>query len=378
MLFVRFLLASVLTLFSLISSFSHATFKLANQQITAEQVSNLSQVNFADLCSVAEQTLYYLDEHSDDTFAVHGGNALLPFSNNERIKKTLSFICMTYLEDTEKGQNLRLQQANFLLKHFDFYRWYPDKTTADQFAAKSNNAKKNSLLNGIPTEQILLTKYYTKLLHANPQKTAEFNHALYALPFDEEGLSLEEAELKKAQLTRFKYTRQDIVTGVLAQKKLAEPLIWLSESSLYDVLLQGTGVVQTGDKTRYFNVHRNNGINYNYSLGQKEQGRYWYFAEVPSIMGYGKKLEDKIPIKPYVTFAGNVKQLGLGQLFLVNNPEKGQFSRLGILADQGGAFDNNLFQLDYLVGSYWDFNDYHQHNKHLPDYTNAWLLLLKE
>ena len=53
-------------------------------------------------------------------------------------------------------------------------------------------------------------------------------------------------------------------------------------------------------------------------------------------------------------------------------------SRLGILADQGGAFDGNLFQLDMLVDSYRGWSDFHQANKQLPDYAKAWIMLIKE
>ena len=142
--------------------------------------------------------------------------------------------------------------------------------------------------------------------------------------------------------------------------------------------MQGTGVLTVNNELRYFNVHRNNGIAYDYSIGKREQARYWYFAEVPSIMGYGKTLASKIAVNPHVTFAGNVKDLGLGKLFLVSFVEKGErVSRMGVLADQGGAFDNNLFQLDLLVDSYKGWKDYHQANKAMPDYAQAWLLLKK-
>ena len=40
-------------------------------------------------------------------------------------------------------------------------------------------------------------------------------------------------------------------------------------------------------------------------------------------------------------------------------------------------FDNNLFQLDLLVDSYYGWADYHQANKQLPDYASAWSMLLK-
>jgi len=33
--------------------------------------------------------------------------------------------------------------------------------------------------------------------------------------------------------------------------------------------------------------------------------------------------------------------------------------------------------LDYLVDSYRGWSDYHQANKHLPDYARVWLMLKK-
>lgn len=359
---------------------------LVNSQVNAAfildktpNIENLPAVKFDELCQVAKRTLQYIEQNNDDDFAVHGGAAILPFSNTQRIKNTLAFICQIQQQSKLNESMVKLADAHFLKQHFDFYRWLPDKATANKIAEKSTNARKQEMLRDIPKEQIFLTKYYTKLLDGSPVKTKKFTQALYGLPFDEQDLSIEQAEYKKANLTRFKYTRQQIIAGALSEKSLAKPLVWITEEALHDVLLQGTGVLKVNGQIRYFNVHRNNGIAYDYQLGKREQARYWYFAEVPSIMGYGKNLASKIAILPYVTFAGNVKQLGLGQFFLVNNAQaKTSFNQLGILADQGGAFDNNLFQLDYLVGNYRGWSDYHQANKHLPDYTNAWLLLKKE
>lgn len=346
----------------------------------------LSKTDFAQLCEVAQNTQRYLVNNSSDDYAVHGGNKLLDFSNTARVQKTLTFICQVYHQDNVKNERPRLSNPAFLKKHFDFYRWLPDQQTAQKIADKSTNKRKSEMLRAIPKDKIFLTKYYTKLLDGSDKQTSEYSQALYALPFDEKNLSLEQAEQLKHALTRYKYTRQQIINGALLgeepDKNIAKPLVWISEEALHDVLLQGTGVLSINGQYRYYNVHRNNGIAYDYSLGKREQARYWYFSQVPSILGYGRSLESKVPIKPYVTFAGNVQQLGLGQLILVSNNHKANealnFTRLGVLADEGGAFTDNLFQLDYLVGSYYGWKDYHQENKHLPDYTNAWLLLIKE
>ena len=169
------------------------------------------------------------------------------------------------------------------------------------------------------------------------------------------------------------------MSGVLDKNNLAEPIVWLSERALHDVLLQGTGVLNVEGSLRYFNVHRNNGISYDYTKGKTEQVRYWYFSEVPGVMGYGKEQNTKVLLQPNISFAGNVTQLGLGKLLLVSydTSDRSIKSRLGILADEGGAFDNNLFQLDLLVGNYQGWTDYYQANKYMDDYAAAWLLLKK-
>jgi hypothetical protein len=343
------------------------------------EIPKLSDYKASELCTVGENTQQYLQKFPEDKFAVHAGSVFNHRVTLNRVKKTLDFICKTYREDVKAKRQSRLHNSKFISQYFDFYRWSPDIDKARNIAKKSNNKIKSSLLNNIPKDEIFLTKYYTKLLDASEVRTKKYSQALYALPEDERFISADQSKKIKPQLNRYKYTRQQVISGALLDKRIAKPLIWLTEEALHDVLLQGTGVVNVSGVTRYFNVHRNNGIAYNYSIGKREQPRYWYFIEVPSIMGYGEKQENKIAIKAQVTFAGNVKQLGLGKLFMVSYTRDSEnIARLGILADQGGAFDNNLFQLDMLVDSYIDWDDYHKANKNLPDYAQAWLMLVKE
>ncbi|WP_281559263.1 MltA domain-containing protein [Thalassomonas sp. RHCl1] len=342
------------------------------------ELGQLRDFKGSELCQVAENSKHYLQSQRQDTFAVHPGKQIDDKITLKRVEDTLAFICQTYREDVRAKRHSRLHDTAFLKQHFEFVRWRPDKETATKIAGKSTNETKARMLNNIPDEEIFLTKYYTKLLDGSPVKTQHYDQALYALPEDEQGLSLAQAELQKAQLTRFRFTRQQIIAGALEKDKRAKPLVWLTEEALHDVLLQGTGVLKVDGKIRYFNVHRNNGIAYDYSIGKREQPRYWYFVETPEIMGYGHDQPSKIAIKPQVTFAGNIAELGVGKLIMVSyRDNKGQVSRLGILADQGGAFDNNLFQLDLLVDSYRGWSDYHSYNGHLPDYARAWILLLK-
>lgn len=341
------------------------------------ELGKMASFKASALCSVASATKHYLTKFSEDKFAVHAGKVFDESVTLARVEQTLEFICQTYREDVRAKRDSRLHDEVFLTENFDFYHWTPDIATAQEIAVKSTNARKTSMLNAIPSDKIFLTKYYTKLLIASAVKTPVYNQALYALPYDELALSLTEAN-NDLSLTRNKYSRQEIIAGVIEDKKLAKALIWLTEEALHDVLLQGTGVVEVNGVRRYFNVHRNNGVAYDYAIGKREQARYWYFSEVPSIMGYGETLESKIAIMPQVSFAGNVAELGLGKLFMVSyRQDDEQISRLGVLSDQGGAFDNNLFQLDLLADSYYGWQDYHAANKHLPDYTKAWLMLTK-
>jgi hypothetical protein len=344
----------------------------------AIDIPTLSDFKASELCTVGENTQQYLNKFPEDKFAVHAGSVFNRDVTLTRVKKTLEFICSIYREDVKENRQSRLHNRRFIKENFDFYRWSPDINKAREIADNSNNKIKSRLLNGIPADQIFLTKYYTKLLNASEVRTNIYTQALYALPEDEKLLSADQALLIKSQLTRYKYTRKQVISGALLDKQLAKPLVWLTEEALHDVLLQGTGVINVDGITRFFNVHRNNGIAYNYSIGKREQPRYWYFIEVPSIMGYGEKQENKISIKAQVTFAGNVKQLGLGKLIMVSYERNNEnIARIGVLADQGGAFDGNLFQLDMLVDSYKGWTDYHQANKNLPDYAKAWMMLVK-
>lgn len=379
--FLALILALILATFSL-SCIASAKFEIEK----SPKLGQLAGFKGSELCAVSKNTLNYINNNVNDEFAVHSGSIFKDrVSENitmERVQETLAFLCTTYIEDVVAKRQSRLHDSKYLKENFEFIRWQPDTQTAKSIAKKSTNEVKSRLLNNIPEDEIFLTKYYTKLLDGSAVKTEKYNQALYALPHDEEGLTKTEALLLKDTLTRFKYTRADIIKGALLpntqSKKLASPLVWISEESLHDVLLQGTGVLNVDGEIRYFNVHRNNGIAYDYSLGKREQDRYWYFAEVPSVMGYGDEIQKKIPIRAHVTFAGNVRQLGLGKLFMVSyKVDNKRISRLGVLADQGGAFDDNLFQLDLLVDSYRGWEDYHQANNHLPDYAQAWMVLLK-
>lgn len=326
-----------------------------------------------DLCAVAEATRDYLAlGPAYDPDAIHGGLDASVQAPVARIKATLDYICQIWREDQRSGQS-RLSDPAFIEREFELLRWHPDRRRAAELSSGK------PLLERLPEDRLLLTKYYVRLAEGSSVHAAETPHALHGLPYDEAHLSLEDADARANQLTRYRYGKQAILTGILEQQRLAPVLVWLSRADLEGALLQGTAVVEMAQQRRYFNVHRNNGIAYDRTQRPESQERYWYFKEVDGVLGYGKDAHHKIPVRPGVTVAGDVFQLGLGRLILLRTEEHGQPTfRLTILADTGGAFHDNLYQLDWLSGYYRDWNDYHAHNRHISDYAQGWLLLKRK
>ncbi|RVU31895.1 hypothetical protein EOE67_19635 [Rheinheimera riviphila] len=331
--------------------------------------------NSKQLCFVADETLKYLAKGAAyDAAAIHSGKLAGASTPLPRVVDTLNYLCKISREDQASGKPSRLANPQFIVQHFEFVRWLPDRTAAAKVS------KNKPLVQNIPQDKLLLTKYYVRIADGSAQKTAQQDQALYGLPFDEQALPLDQADALGKKITRFQLGKQDIVKGALEQKPLRAPaLVWLSRDDLEGALLQGTAVVPEGSSYRYFNVHRSNGIAYDRLLKPEQQQRYWYFKQVQSVLGYGKDADYKIPIAPEVTVAGDIVNLGLGKLILLATVEGGKTHyRLTILADTGGAFTNNQFQLDWLSGYYRDWDHYYQANKHRNDYTNAWLLLKKQ
>ena len=330
------------------------------------------QVDADALCQVSFATQGYLAKgEAYDPLAIHAGSVFTGEDVTlQRVRQTLKFICQVAEEDRRNGQASRLQQAEFIQQHFELLRWHPDRIAAQRLATKE------SLLRHLPQEQLLITRYYLHKAQASSQQSADYPYALYGLPYDEQQLSLAEAEQAADRLTRYQFGKQQILEAGLGQ--LAPPLAWLKREDLEAALMQGTIVAQSDRGTQVFNVHRNNGIAYDRSIKPYQQQRYWYFKSVPQILGYGKDADFKIAVQPEVTVAGDLQQLGLGKLFLLRREEAGRpVYRMAVLADTGGAFTDNLFQLDWLSGAYQGRDAYRKANRHISDYAQVWLLLLK-
>lgn len=339
--------------------FAAPQFKVATPMMTGQFT-----INGPALCHTAMQTLAYLNKgEAYDPAVIHAGKVVpLPVA---RIKKTLLFICQHQHE---------LNNPQFISKHFDFIRWYPD------LAHAKKRAKHKTLLQHLPPHRILMTKYFVHLATAAQHYSAKTPYALYGLPQDEAHLTLEQAN-QKPKLTRFQFGKQDILAGALKHKHLPE-LAFLNREDLEMSLLQGSVVADFGANIgkKTFNVHRCNNIAYDSRKSPYEQQRYWFFKEVDGIKGYGKDANHKITVNPEVTFAADLEQFGLGKLLLIqySNKQGTTITRAGIMADTGGAFAQNLYQVDYLAGSYHGRQHFAKATQHVPDYVDAYLMILKE
>lgn len=323
------------------------------------------EINGSALCATAKETLAYLNKGNHyDPRVIHEGKVFsIPLA---RVKATLVFICQHQKE---------LNNPEFIKKHFDFVRWYPDLEQAKLLKMKK------SLVAHLPQDKILMTKYYVHRAKASMKRRAAYPFALYGLPRDEEQLTIEEADAKP-ELLRFHYGKQAILKGALANKNVPV-LAYLNREDLEAALMQGTIIADfdiPNQQTKIFNVHRCNNIAYDKTKNPYQQERYWYFKQVAGIKGYGKDADHKITVHTEATFAADLEQVGLGKLLMVQYLDRSGkvVARAGILADTGGAFQNNLYQVDYLAGSYAGREAFTQATRYLPDYVAAYFMVLKK
>jgi len=318
----------------------------------------------AKLAAVARETLKYLNAHPQDRTATAGLFTELGISLAD-VKKTLALVQHSIEEDLAHKRPARILDTQWLNKNFNLVSWQ-----ADLAGAKANKVN-------MADQRLRITKYVVFEGSGQTQASASYCCALYALPNDEAQLETEAAEAKKSQLVRYRYTKQQVIAGAL-KKHGVKPLVWLTRQGLEVALMQGSIMVKMPDgKQRMFNVHRNNGIGYDRKLKDpKQQRRYWYFKEVKGILGYGQ--DDKILVQPEVTFAGDVYNLGLGKIVAIRYLKQGKPTiRLGVLADTGGAFVPNLYQLDYLAGVFPSRAAYQKGVAELPSFAETFVLIAK-
>jgi membrane-bound lytic murein transglycosylase len=319
--------------------------KLPNTQVS---------FNAVDLLVVLKSTRkYFKNRLADDLDLQREGILASQGVTVNDVVKTLDFMILTINQDLKAKRAIRLQNPKFLNTHFRAIQW-------QAFDPKVTDEKR-----------IRLTKYAVFTHSGSRQPTKEYNVGLYALKPDTD-----------IDRIRLKYTKQDILKNIYepngSEHGAVEPLAYLDRDGLESALMEGTVLIKFTDGTSaYFNVDRNNNIPYVKGLDPREQKRYWYFKPVNTIKGYGQTIETKISLKPGVTFAGDVLNIGLGKIVVTEsdtNRDKPEL-RMGIIADTGGAFLPNLHQLDFLAGVFDTKADFTTYIRTLPEYTKAYILV---
>lgn len=306
-----------------------------------------------DLAFVARSALVYLDLNEGSDPAAGPGIFSELGVDLKRVKDTLQFIIEVGEQD--RGQPVqRLQDPAFILEHFEVYRW-----SADIEAAAARRI-------ALDPGQIRLTRYLVYQTEGRPTPEGDYHFALYADP---------------GQGLRASTTRQQAMAGVYeaggALEGAAKPLVYLTEKGVYDALMQGTIEVTLPDGSKQlFNVAVSNEIPYDAAIKDpSKQARYWYFDPVDHIRGYGATPDHRTSLIPNAAVAGDIYNLGLGKIVAL---EMNGVVRLVVLADTGGAFQPNLFQLDYLAGSFPSYTDFQRATEHIPPRVGAGVLFLKE
>jgi hypothetical protein len=317
------------------------------------------------LARVAADILRYLEAHPDDRAATAVAATGVDAATRQRTLERIVAL-------VGGGSGASLQDPAFLQQAFTAVQWSPDLDGA---------AARGVRLDG---DEIRVTKYLVWQHEGRAAPERGFDTALYGVPTEEAGLTTADADARiaaGADLLRARFTRKQVLDGVYLDGGLAAgaapPLVWLPRASVHEALMQGTVlVVGAGGDGRFFNVHRHNHIAWSPEAARtpERQDRLWYFREVPGILGYGA--DDKVRIEPGVTVAGDVAGLGLGALVSLEwTDAAGSHARLVVVGDTGGAFEPNLFQLDWLVGVFADRASFDAAAAAVPDRVRARLLV---
>ena len=349
---------AVSTPYQAIDEFRNNRFSVDSQQVLTD--GNLPSIglrfNETDLLTVLKNTQSYFQTYAEenpdiDREGILGAQGVTIAD----VLNTLEFMIATLQEDLANHQPIRLKDPNFINTHFRVIEW----------SAYNLNDPGQRLLR--------ITKYAVFRHPGSRTRTAEFNVPLYRLNDD--------AETDRFYLN---YTKQEVLSGIYeaggSEFGRVEPLAYLTRDSFEDALMQGTILINfTDGSSAFFNVDRNNGIAYDSTISPYQQGRYWYFRQVDDIKGYGHTSDAKISIEPGVTFAGDVLNIGLGRIIVLEHNTGGQAQlQLGIIADTGGAFLPNLHQLDFLAGIFRNRDEFYTHVSQFPEYAKAYILIQKK
>ncbi len=345
------------TFYSVINEWQKYQYSVNSNQVlkTGKLPNNPINFNQADLLTVLTNTRQYFQKYSQEDPDIQRTGILVTQGVTVKdILKTLDFMIVVLEEDISNKRTTRLQDPNFINANFRVIKWSAHNPENPQ------------------QKQLRITKYAAFIHPGSRQKTSTYNTPIYAIN--------EEVSQEKFYT---QYTKQDVLSGIYEpggkEFGKVKPIAYLTRSGLEAALMQGTVLVNFTDGTKEFlNVDRNNGMSYIRGLKATAQTRYWYFKEVDAIKGYGYKIDAKISIKPGVTFAGDVLNIGLGRIIVIEDNQSGQKRlKMGVIADTGGAFLPNLYQLDFLAGTFTSERAFEQYIQKLPEYTNAYILVKK-
>jgi hypothetical protein len=345
------------TFYSVINEWRKYEYSVNSNQVLkiGKLPNNPINFNQADLLTVLTNTRQYFQKYSQEDPDIQRTGILVTQGVTVKdILKTLDFMIVVLEEDISNKRTTRLQNPNFINANFRVIKWSAHNPENPQ------------------QKQLRITKYAAFIHPGSRQKTSTYNTPIYAIN--------EEVSQEKFYT---QYTKQDVLSGIYEpggkEFGKVKPIAYLTRSGLEAALMQGTVLVNFTDGTKEFlNVDRNNGMSYIRGLKATAQTRYWYFKEVDAIKGYGYKIDAKISIKPGVTFAGDVLNIGFGRIIVIEDNQSGQKRlKMGVIADTGGAFLPNLYQLDFLAGTFTSERAFEQYIQKLPEYTNAYILVKK-
>lgn len=304
------------------------------------------------LRDAAYDTLNYIKLHEKNCRAlVNPPEFSREMMSLRKTKQTLQFIAKTIEQDIKKKRPYRILNPYFIKKNFGFIKWSGDKKAA---AKRGVRLKKDA---------IRLTKYTVYRYKGSYKKQGEYNCALYSIC---DGVNIPS------------YTKSEVIAGAVDNHEKVKPLVWLTREGLEEALMQGAVFVHMTDgKVRAFRVHRNNGITFNKNMkSRKTQERYWYFKEVSSVNSTLKRYNNR----QEVLFAGDIRSIGIGKIIAIeytNRRTKKKELRFGVLADEGAAFKNNLYQLDFFVGISGNKKDLRRRIRKYPERVQAYVIYKK-
>ncbi|MEH2264601.1 hypothetical protein [Nostoc sp.] len=343
--------------YSVVDEFKKYKFSINGSQVVTPGKLPSGKVNFdrENLLTVLVNTRKYFQDHSsEDPDILRTGMLGTQGVTVPDVLNTLNFMIAVLKEDIANNRATRLQDPNFINTNFRVIKW-------SAYNPKNKQQK-----------QLRITKYAVFTHPGSRKKTSTFNTPIYSLK--------ENADNNKFYT---KYTKQDVLSGIYEpggrEFGKVTSLAYLTRNGLEEAIMEGTILINFTDGYKaFFNVDRNNGMAYIRGLKATAQKRYWYFREVDAIKGYGYKIDAKISIKPGVTFAGDVLNIGLGKVVVIEHTQGGRkYLRMGVIADTGGAFLPNLYQLDFLAGIFKNKQEFGQNIAQLPEYAIAYFLIKK-